>query len=235
MSHDIPPDVRDGGRASDRGRLAAPRARIGVILPSSNRLMEPQFQHYAPIGLGVHFSRARITGRWARPLAELAAEIVRAAETLADAKPDLLVFNCTATSMKEGPAGDAYLLDLIRKATGIEAISTAGAVVQALQALGLRRLTLATPYVQATNDHEKEFFSALGLVQKGPRPPSLMSHDAFQWNYTTWLDLGVAVALAVLFIVAHRAKKDGHGNMGHDHHAGHHDHSHHEPQPEHAS
>jgi uncharacterized membrane protein YraQ (UPF0718 family) len=74
-------------------------------------------------------------------------------------------------------------------------------------------------------------FNALGLVAKGPRPPSLMRNDTFQWNYTTWLDLAVALALAALFIVSARAKKsnsspdsdvDSHGP-----HAGHH--HHHEP------
>jgi uncharacterized membrane protein YraQ (UPF0718 family) len=52
-------------------------------------------------------------------------------------------------------------------------------------------------------------FNALGLVPKGARPPSLMQHDHLAWNYTTWLDLAVAAALAVLFIVSNRAKKSG--------------------------
>jgi uncharacterized membrane protein YraQ (UPF0718 family) len=76
-------------------------------------------------------------------------------------------------------------------------------------------------------------FNALGLVEKGPRPPSLMRQDMFQWNYTTWLDLAVAFALAVLFIASYRAKKrisshdshvDSHGqNDAHQHH----EHAHH--------
>jgi hypothetical protein len=69
-------------------------------------------------------------------------------------------------------------------------------------------------------------FTALGLVQKSPRPPSLMQHGHFQWNYTTWLDLAVAVALAALFFAVRRVKG---GNRGHGSHE--HSHSHH---PEHA-
>jgi uncharacterized protein len=73
-------------------------------------------------------------------------------------------------------------------------------------------------------------FSALGLVQKGPRPPSPMRHDTFQWNYTTWLDLVVAVALAALFIASSRAKKGtySHGSPvdSHGHHGAHQDHEH---------
>ena len=144
-----------------RGRLAPPLARIGVIIPTSNRLTEPQFHYYAPQELGIHFARARITGRWARSTAELAPEVARAASTLADAKPDLIVFNCTGTSMKEGPEGDRYLREAIRQETGIEVLSTAQAVVAALDALGMRRFVLVTPYAQATNDHEIAYFRAL--------------------------------------------------------------------------
>jgi len=50
-------------------------------------------------------------------------------------------------------------------------------------------------------------FAALGLVPKGARPPSLLQHDHFQWNYTTWLDLALALAWAALFIASSRAKK----------------------------
>jgi uncharacterized membrane protein YraQ (UPF0718 family) len=76
-------------------------------------------------------------------------------------------------------------------------------------------------------------FNALGLVEKGPRPPSLLRHDMFQWNYTTWLDLAMAAALTVLFIVSWRAKKrtrshdsdvDSHGHPKAHHH---HEHTHH--------
>jgi len=143
--------------------LATPLARIGVILPTSNRLIEPQFQYYAPPALGVHFQRARITGKWAQPIPELAPEVARSAVSLTDARPDLIVFNCTGTSMKEGADGDAQLLNVIRSETGIPAMSTAQAVVEALSALGLRKLVLVTPYVQATNDHEIAYLREAGF------------------------------------------------------------------------
>ena len=52
-------------------RIDVPAARIGLIIPSVNRLSEPQFTHFAPIGLGVHVTRARIAGKWRKPIAEL--------------------------------------------------------------------------------------------------------------------------------------------------------------------
>ena len=40
--------------AASRGFLPTPLARIGLIIPSSNRLTEPQLRHFAPPSLGIH-------------------------------------------------------------------------------------------------------------------------------------------------------------------------------------
>jgi maleate isomerase len=63
-----------------------------------------------------------------------------------DAHPDLIVFHCTHTSMKEGADGEARIISLIRKTTGIEALSTSSLVSDALRALGLKKLVVLSPY-----------------------------------------------------------------------------------------
>ena len=149
---------------TSRGRLANPRARIGLIIPSMNTLSEPQFAHFCPADLGIHVARLRMSGKWKRPFAELGAEIRAAASLLADAKPDLIVFHCTGASMREGPEGDTVVRDLIRDATGLEAITTGGAVVEALRALRLKKLVLISPYVQSNNDREIEYLEQCGYT-----------------------------------------------------------------------
>ena len=71
---------------SSRGFLPTPLARIGLIIPSSNRLTEPQLRHFAPPELGIHVTRLQMTGKWNRPLSALTEDIQRAASALADAK-----------------------------------------------------------------------------------------------------------------------------------------------------
>ncbi|MGH6677117.1 MAG: maleate cis-trans isomerase family protein, partial [Xanthobacteraceae bacterium] len=135
--------------AEDEGRtpaLTKSRARIGLIIPSVNRMTEPQFNHYAPAELGVHVARGRVAGEPQRTVAELTDEIAHAAGTLADAHPDLIVFHCTHTSMKEGANGEARIISLIEKTTGIGALSTSSLVNEALRALDLRTLVLLSPY-----------------------------------------------------------------------------------------
>ena len=117
--------------------LVQPRARVGLIIPSVNTYSEPQFNHFAPEGLGIHVARARVAGEWKRPLPEMKEEIATAARLLSDVAPDLIVFHCTDTSMTQGPQGEGQVLDIVRQASGVEAVATSRLVVEALQALAM--------------------------------------------------------------------------------------------------
>jgi maleate cis-trans isomerase len=141
--------------------LTAPRARIGLIVPSVNSLSEPQFNRFAPPGLGIHVTRARVAGEWRRPLDQMADEIAFAAQLLADCGPDLTVFHCTDTSMSEGPDGEGRILDIIRQASGIEALATSRLVLEALRALALERVVVISPY--RTNDNVKRYLGTTGF------------------------------------------------------------------------
>jgi maleate cis-trans isomerase len=135
--------------------LDAARAKIGLIIPSVNSMSEPQFNRFAPPGLGIHVARARVAGPWKRPLPAMAEEIATSAQLLSDVAPDLIVFHCTDTSMTQGPQGEGRILDIVKDATGIEAVATSRLVLEALQTLGLRRLVLLSPYTsnQAVIDY----------------------------------------------------------------------------------
>jgi maleate isomerase len=141
--------------------LPTPLARIGMIIPSVNSMTEPQFNHFAPPGLAVHVARARVAGQWKRPLAEMADEIATSAKLLSDVAPDLIVFHCTDTSMTQGPHGEGRILDIVRDASGIEAVATSRLVLEALQALGLRSLVLISPY--KSNRAVIDYLQAAGL------------------------------------------------------------------------
>jgi maleate isomerase len=133
-------------KAGGVDRIEVPAARIGLIIPSVNRLSEPQFTHFAPPGLGIHVTRARIAGKWRKPVVELAPIIAQAAAALSDSSPDLIVYHCTDSSMREGLDGERRILDIVQRETGIEAASTSALVVEALNALGIKKLVIVSPY-----------------------------------------------------------------------------------------
>ncbi len=133
-------------KAAGADRIEVPTARIGLIIPSVNRLSEPQFMHFAPPGLGIHVTRARIAGKWRKPVTELAPIIAEAAGALSDSSPDLIVYHCTDSSMREGLDGERRILDIVRRETGTEAVSTSALVVEALNALGIKKLVIVSPY-----------------------------------------------------------------------------------------
>ncbi|MCC6779232.1 MAG: aspartate/glutamate racemase family protein [Hyphomicrobiales bacterium] len=141
--------------------LPAPRARIGMIIPSVNSMTEPQFNHFAPPGLAVHVARARVAGQWKRPLPEMTEEIAASARLLSDVAPDLIVFHCTDTSMSQGPQGEGRILDIVREASGVPALATSRLVLEALQKLGLRKLVLLSPY--QTNQNVIDYLRATGF------------------------------------------------------------------------
>jgi maleate cis-trans isomerase len=140
---------------------AAPRARLGLIIPSVNTLSEPQFNRFAPAGLGIHVARARVAGQWKRPLPEMADEIATSARLLSDCRPDVIVFHCTDTSMTQGPTGEGRILDIVQDATGIEAMATSRLVLNALQRLGMKSVVLLTPY--KSNKAIIDYLNASGI------------------------------------------------------------------------
>jgi maleate isomerase len=147
------------GRSAE---MTKPRARIGLIIPSVNRMTEPQFNRFAPPDLGIHVARGRVAGEPSRTVAELTDEISHAADTLADAKPDLIVFHCTHTSMKEGVDGESRIIDLIQSRTGVEALSTSSLVNDALRALKIKAVSVLSPY--RTNADIIAYLTAAGFT-----------------------------------------------------------------------
>jgi maleate isomerase len=143
--------------------MSAPTS-IGLIIPSSNRLTEPQFNAYAPPGVGIHVTRLRMTGKFRKPLSELKRPLVEAAEALSDVKPGMIVFHCTANSMESGLAHEKAIIEIIEQASGCPTITTAQAITQAFDRFGIKKLVLISPYVKATNQLEVNYLTETGYT-----------------------------------------------------------------------
>ena len=138
------------------------RARIGVIVPPSNTVNEVEFNRLKPDGVTFHFTRAPLRADPAADdFAAMMDDLAAAGATLASCDVDLIAYGCTAGSMA-CPAD--RLIGKLPAAAGVEAVSTAGAILAALRALGTRRIAMATPYTEATNAHEKHYLEGHGIA-----------------------------------------------------------------------
>ncbi len=128
-----------------------PRKRLGVLAPSSNTVLEPETVKLLPAdgSISVHVSRVRVVRISERPesLAQFEpAPFLAAAELLADAHVDLILWNGTAASWL-GFERDRQLIAQIESHTHIRTTTAVIAINTALARLGARRIGLVTPYV----------------------------------------------------------------------------------------
>jgi maleate isomerase len=150
--------------------------RIGLLLPSSNTTMEPDFYGMAPEGVTVHSARMMLRSVTVEGLEEMSGEALRAGALLATAKVDVLIYGCTSGSLIRGVEWERELVSSIEAETGVPTVSTAGAVVEALRAMGLRRVGVATPYTDDINGLERRFLEAQGFEVESIRGLGLVDN-----------------------------------------------------------
>ena len=105
-------------------------------------MVEPQMQQFLPAGVVPHFARIGMTNRHKAPLDQMLPRITHAAELLADAKCDVVVLQCTGTSMSGGVDMERHVVAEIARVAGRPALSTASALNAAFAALRAKRLAL---------------------------------------------------------------------------------------------
>jgi maleate isomerase len=154
-------------------------ARVGLIIPSSNRMVEQEMVRAFPAGVQAHVMRLRMTGPHHAPLDRLLPRIEEAAATLCDARCDPVVFHCTANSTGEGTDGEQRVLAALARAGAARASSTATALRHAFDALGARCIVLITPYDAKTTEEEAAFLRDAGYAVLHARGFDLDGSDAF--------------------------------------------------------
>jgi maleate cis-trans isomerase len=136
------------------------RKKIGVIVPPSNTVNEAEFNRVAPPGVSFHFTRSPLhPDPGADDFAEMLSDVEHAMQDLAACNVGYATYACTAGSMA---CPSDRLLGTMSKA-GMESNSTAQAIVAALEALGARRISMASPYTDETNDHEAHYLHDHGF------------------------------------------------------------------------
>jgi maleate isomerase len=134
--------------------------RLGLIVPSSNTTMETELpemfarraQWIPEERFTFHSSRMRMQEVTVEALLAMDRDSNRCAVELADAQCDAMAYACLVAIMSQGPgahvSAETRLSEVAREhGCGAPVVSSAGALVRGLAALGARRVSMITPYV----------------------------------------------------------------------------------------
>jgi maleate isomerase len=151
--------------------------RVGLVVPSSNTTMEtelPAMLRGREEALGgerftFHAARARMQRVTPEQLRDMNAQVERATRELADLRPDAVASACLVAIMAQGRGRHRSAEAQIAAALADEGapaavISSAGALVAALAALGARRIAMVTPYTKPLTAIVVDYIEAAGVA-----------------------------------------------------------------------
>jgi maleate isomerase/arylmalonate decarboxylase len=130
--------------------------RLGLIVPTTNTVNEAEWRRMAPPGMEFPLVRMRLH----TDHHELYGDLDGAIEALKKQRPDVIAYACTAGSLVV-PLDQ--LTDYMASKAGVPCVATAPALVHACRFLKITKISLATPYHEALNEHEVAFFAKCGI------------------------------------------------------------------------
>ena len=139
--------------------------KVGLMVPANNTTMEGELTAWLSPGTRC------VTIRIPRGKGLLTAESIPAYKTQAlelargfrRAGIDILAFGCTAASFIAGPAQESALTQELADAAGVPVVTTARAMVQALQDQGAHAIAVVTPYQDSVNRQIRLFLTDGGI------------------------------------------------------------------------
>jgi len=160
------------------------RAKVGVLVPATNTIVEPEFAAMQVTGVTNHISRMPPRQRDTqnmdayRSIIGDPGDLTGCMDVLVACEPDIIALGHSIDSFASGVAGATAFQDrLSRLAGGIEVVVPSLAIIAALEAFG-RPLNIAvlTPYMPPGDEAVAAFFtdagyhvkSVIGLKHKTP-------------------------------------------------------------------
>lgn len=150
--------------------ITSPRAQFGLILPSTNTVVEAEFNWMLVPGVSWHTGRIYIPepelsddASFVRFLEGLRTEIGRAVRDVMTAKVDYLAMGMSAETFWGGKEGAAEFANHMSELSGGLGVTTgAMACKAALDVYGAKRIGVITPYQPVGDQQVREFFEQLG-------------------------------------------------------------------------
>lgn len=145
------------------------RARLGVLVPSGIIAIEPEFRLMTPEGVSCHYHRFNFTGgngneEVMERLRKAADYIADASELITHARPAVVVMTGTGVSFIGGYGYDQMLIKKMKERNGnLPTTTTSTSVIEALKKLGIKKVSMAMPYIEAVSRTAVKFVEDNGI------------------------------------------------------------------------
>jgi len=138
--------------------------KIGLMVPINNTTMEGELLKWLPAGsscttIKIPRGAGLLTRETVPAYKAKALQLARAF----DEDLDAVVYGCTAAGFIYGPSGDAELAAQLADITGKPVVTTARAMVDALEHAGASEVAVVTPYGNVVNQQLTAFLAASGI------------------------------------------------------------------------
>ena len=152
--------------------------RVGLIVPSSNVTMETEIpallkarEAIAPDRFTFHASRMRMKHVTKEELEKMDDDSLRCAVELSDAAVEVQAYACLVAIMSRGRGYHRVSEEKLHKMSAqnghpAPVVSSAGALVEALQALGAKKVSIICPYMKPLTRLVVDYIEAEGVEVK---------------------------------------------------------------------
>lgn len=164
--------------------VVGPRAVFGVVVPSTNTVVEHDYWRAGIDGVAFRAGSMYIEnpvmnddGDFQALLGQIRASIDVAVRDVLTAEPERMVMGMSAETFWGGVEGNAAFEQRLRERTGLPVTTGASACRAALQTLGVRRIAVFSPYQPIADVEVGRFFTEAGFTVEaitGLRCPTAM-------------------------------------------------------------
>jgi len=161
------------------------RVKFGVIVPSTNTVVEADYNQMAPHGVTFHTGRMYIErpvmdsdAAFQAVLGQIREFIAIAIRDVMTCQPDYLIMGMSSETFWGGVAGNAQFIERVRAQSGLTVSTGASACRAALEVYGVKRIAVLSPYQAIADKQVTEFFEESGFKVvrfKGLRCPTATS------------------------------------------------------------
>ena len=147
------------------------RKKLGALGPSTNTIVQPDFDDLRPVGVTNHYSRIAIPNNpvnddagFLRLVESINASTLEAVDTLTSCEIDYLVMGMSAATFWNGRDGAEKYLKMMTERAGVGVSCGSFATEAALHIYKAKRIAFLSPYFEVANAQVRRFYQDCGFT-----------------------------------------------------------------------